>query len=74
MLELVTLNHAESGTYQIGDHTVVIYTGSESFTIGSDMNAGDKKIIYLTATNGTTVKEAAYTFEKVEQSNNIVYL
>lgn len=70
----VTLNNAESGTYQIGDDTAVTYTGSENFTIGSDMNVGDKKTIYLTAINGTTVKEATYTFEKVEQSNNIAYL
>lgn len=68
------LTNATSGTYQIGtDGDVVSYTNDTVISIGADMQDGDSKTVYLTATDGTKTTTASETYKKSEVSTVSVY-
>ena len=70
----IGLSNATSGTYKIGNQSAETYTSSKTITIGSDMAFGDSVTITLTATDGTKTETKSYTFTKVEQTGDVVYL
>ena len=68
----LTLSNATSGTYKIGsDGTTTTFTGSTTFTFGSEWDVNTTKTLYLTATDGTTTVTASYDFTKVVKNDTI---
>lgn len=62
-----TLKNAESGWYKIGEGEQQPFTGTATFTIGSDMNAGESVTVLWSATDGTETRTGSATYTKVDK-------
>lgn len=58
------------GSYKVGSNPAVEFTGSTSFTIGSDVNLGDVVSVVYTATDGNSKTTYLYEYYKVDPNYN----
>jgi len=62
-----TANYATSAWYKVGDAARVDFTGTKTFTIGSDMKVGDKVTVTWSATGEEGTNTGAVTFTKTDK-------
>lgn len=62
----IGLENATSGTYKIDNGTANTYTGTKTITIGEGVSYGSTITVKLTATNGSEISDATYSFKKVD--------
>lgn len=64
-----TLNNATSGWYMIGNGEQKSFTGTTTFTIGSDMAVGESVTVSWSATGDEGTKTGQATFKKADKPN-----
>ncbi len=71
----LTLENAESGTYQIDGGNTVSFTGTKDVVIGEGVDPGKEITVKATATQGTNTTETTHVYTKavVDHSGVFVY-